>query len=356
MSSVVSSSARVGLAILRSRLLGRRTPVVANILITNRCNLRCFYCYPNVFGRRLPDMPLESFRRIVDLLAAKGTRMIEFLGGEPFLLGNLHEYVSYAKTRGLVCEITTNGYFVGNHLQSLPLFDSVCVSLDGDEAAHDLNRGRGSWGKAMAAIDLLQSRGVLTRIKAVVTRNNRGELPWLAELARERRMVLMLIAPTIYEDRAYPAGTQGKWLTGQEYHDVILTAIRLKREGYPIFHSRTALAFCRDWPHPFDRVLTPGEARSLKRKIRCTARYYQVFIDVDGTYFMSCQKRYDLKGAAILETDFDEWWQDPDSHGCGACAVLPQLDKSLVYNLHPEALWNMVRNVLFHGQPTPPGR
>ena len=50
-------------AILKSRLLRRRIPVIANILITNRCNLRCFDCDPDSFNRALEDMPLA----VVDL-------------------------------------------------------------------------------------------------------------------------------------------------------------------------------------------------------------------------------------------------------------------------------------------------
>lgn len=115
---------------------------------------------------------------------------------------------------------------------------------------------------------------------------------------RERRMVPMPISSTNCEDRARPAETQGKWPAGQVYHAEIPATIRLKPEGCPIFHSGTALAFCRDRPHVFDRVPTSGEARALRRETCGAARYCQVFIDLDGRSLMSCPKRCGLKGAA----------------------------------------------------------
>jgi MoaA/NifB/PqqE/SkfB family radical SAM enzyme len=334
-------------AILKSRLLGRRIPVITNILITNRCNLKCFYCYPDSFNRALEDMPLADFKRIIDLVHAKGSRVVVLLGGEPLIRKDVGEFIGYVRAKGMACEVVTNGFFVRQHLDALRSADSVCVSIDGDEDANDANRGKGSFRKAMEAIELLQANGIHTRIKAVITRNNLRSIDFLARLARERGMVLMAIIPTTYEDREYPEGVAQRWLTQEEYRTFVIKLIELKKAGYPIFHSYRALRYCRDWPYPYDAIVRERRLANGRKAIPCTAWEYGIFIDVDGRFFMSCLKTFDIQGKKILETDFDDWWIPQQRFGCTTCALLPNIEKSLVYNMHPGALWNMVRMALY---------
>lgn len=335
-------------AILKSRLLRRRIPVITNILITNRCNLKCFYCYPDSFNRALDDMPLGDFKRIIDLVHAKGSRVVVLLGGEPLIRSDIGEFIDYVRGRGMACEVVTNGFFVRQRLEALKNADSVCVSLDGDEEANDRNRGTGSFARAMEAIGLLQEHKIHTRIKAVITRNNLHSIDFLARLARDRGMVLMAIIPTTYDDRIYPGSVAQQWLSQEEYRSFIGKMIRLKREGYPIFHSYPALRYCLDWPYPYDAIVNEGRLKNGRKAIPCTAWEYGIFIDVDGRFFMSCLKTFNIQGKKILETDFDEWWIPQRRFNCTTCALLPNIEKSLVYTMNPGALWNMVRMALYH--------
>ena len=60
----------------------------------------------------------------------------------------------------MVCEIITNGYLTERYLDELALCDSVCVSLDGEKEGNDLNRGEGSFQKAVDAILLLLKHNI----------------------------------------------------------------------------------------------------------------------------------------------------------------------------------------------------
>ena len=42
---------------------------------------------------------------------------------------------------------------VNKYLDDLALCDSICVSIDGEEKENDLNRGEGSFQKAMESLD-----------------------------------------------------------------------------------------------------------------------------------------------------------------------------------------------------------
>ena len=58
--------------------------VRAEIAITNKCNLNCFYCYAKD-DRKLNDLHVTEWKRILDKLIDDGLRIVLFSGGEPFL-------------------------------------------------------------------------------------------------------------------------------------------------------------------------------------------------------------------------------------------------------------------------------
>ncbi len=71
------------------------------------CNRRCALCY-----NRYRDIvkPLATVREEIDALCAKrNLETISILGGEPTLHPDLREIVRYVKSRGVYCQILTNG-------------------------------------------------------------------------------------------------------------------------------------------------------------------------------------------------------------------------------------------------------
>ena len=88
----------------------RRHPVLAHIIPTRRCNLSCAYC--NEYDKiSTPVPPAEMLRRI-DLLAALGTGIITFSGGEPLLHPQLDDLIRRIRHHGRIATLITNGYFL----------------------------------------------------------------------------------------------------------------------------------------------------------------------------------------------------------------------------------------------------
>ena len=50
---------RIGGKLIQYNLFRKRFPLMVNLLLTNRCNLRCFYCYPQVFEQETKDIATE---------------------------------------------------------------------------------------------------------------------------------------------------------------------------------------------------------------------------------------------------------------------------------------------------------
>jgi len=168
--------------------------VQADIELTKNCNLRCKYCF-NEAGKGSPDMPLYQWIELLDSLYNAGLRVIKVSGGEPFLYTNILDFIDYAQ-RKFIVSVNTNGYFINEDISrrlSTMHLQSVQVSLDSiTPKVHDSVRGKGTWEKAMRAIELLRHAGVPIRISTTVTTQNYNELGNIRNLANKYEAELSL--------------------------------------------------------------------------------------------------------------------------------------------------------------------
>jgi MoaA/NifB/PqqE/SkfB family radical SAM enzyme len=106
-----------------------------DIYVTKRCNLKCSYCYfEDYFNDPLhplpEDPPLETLKTLVDRLSGK-TYCLVILGGEPFSRNDLVEFLTYARSKDIFSiRISTNGLYLSQRKEALPLIDCLSVSFD----------------------------------------------------------------------------------------------------------------------------------------------------------------------------------------------------------------------------------
>src|SRR5262245_24900488 len=98
-----------------------RGPLYAQISISDPCDQRCIMCeyHPPAdattplaqFGGRRPGvMDMATFERLTDDLCRLGTRQLDLVGrGEPLLNPCALDMVAYAKQRGFMVTMTSNG-------------------------------------------------------------------------------------------------------------------------------------------------------------------------------------------------------------------------------------------------------
>jgi len=139
------------------------------------CNLACTYCLtsssPAAERRALPP---GAYFQLIDEAVAAGIDEVFLTGGEPFLLPDIFEKLTYAAER-LPTTVLTNGMLLKRQrlqllrgLSHLPL--TLQVSLDGHVAEiHDAYRGAGSWASTVAAIRCLHASGFRVAIGATET-------------------------------------------------------------------------------------------------------------------------------------------------------------------------------------------
>jgi len=95
---------------LARAIQSNKHPVLAHIIPIRRCNLSCAYC--NEYDKVSPPVPTREMVRRIDLLAALGTGIITFSGGEPLLHPDLDELIRRIRSHGRIATIITNGYLL----------------------------------------------------------------------------------------------------------------------------------------------------------------------------------------------------------------------------------------------------
>ncbi|MEG1989067.1 MAG: radical SAM protein [Oscillibacter sp.] len=125
---------------LSTILFRRKKPILGTIILTDRCNLHCKHCSVNNLTAVVHPYP--QIQGEMRQLYAMGIRILFFCGGETFLWEDsgktLRDLVREAKAMGfLIVNVVTNGTFP----LDLPEADLILLSLDGDEAHHNLIRG-----------------------------------------------------------------------------------------------------------------------------------------------------------------------------------------------------------------------
>lgn len=150
------------------------------LLLTNRCNLRCRHCYLGDAGRN--DLALDRAIRIMDEFEMiQGLRLL-LSGGEPLLhkdFWRINECLPGYTFRSV---LLTNGTLIDEEVCRRLNVHEVQVSLDGMEKAHDLLRGKGSFRKVLNAIGYVKDAGIDVSIATMVTSYNREDFPTMKKL------------------------------------------------------------------------------------------------------------------------------------------------------------------------------
>jgi MoaA/NifB/PqqE/SkfB family radical SAM enzyme len=99
---------RSGARFLGRALGSRYNPLLAQVVVTRRCNLACGYC--NEYDDFSAPVPTKDLLARVDHLAALKTATITFTGGEPLLHPDLDKLIRAARDHGMLVTIITNGF------------------------------------------------------------------------------------------------------------------------------------------------------------------------------------------------------------------------------------------------------
>jgi molybdenum cofactor biosynthesis protein A len=163
------------------------------LAVTDRCNLRCFYCMPQERIQYLPKkeiLTFEEMERLVTLMANLGITKVRLTGGEPFVRNDLMKLIrTIADVPGIKdLHLTTNGILTAPHIPELKKIGikSVNLSLDSLDKKRffEITR-RDEFDKTWETLQLFLEHEIPLKINVVVMEGkNIDDIIPLVELTR----------------------------------------------------------------------------------------------------------------------------------------------------------------------------
>ncbi|MBO3697375.1 GTP 3',8-cyclase MoaA [Roseivirga sp. E12] len=183
------------------------------LAVTDRCNLRCFYCMPEEglnFSKKSQILSYEEMERLIRILAKLGISKVRITGGEPFVRKDL---VPFMKTVSGIegidrLSITTNGTGPLSQIDELKAMGIHAVNLSLDcldrERFHKITR-RDEFDQVMTYYRTLLDAGINTKINAVVMQeHNLDDILSMCALTIEDNVSVRFI-----EEMPFNGGSKG---------------------------------------------------------------------------------------------------------------------------------------------------
>jgi radical SAM protein with 4Fe4S-binding SPASM domain len=165
-------------------------PFSGQLELTYRCNLDCIHCYCK--GSENDDKELDStfWCKTIDDLQKEGGLNLTFSGGEPLLRKDFLEIYSYAKRKGFIITLFTNGQFLDKKLVdyfvNFPPF-SIEITLDSlnKNNYETITQKKNSFKNIMKNINNLARTNLPVVIKANCLKQNKNEIGAIKRFAQE---------------------------------------------------------------------------------------------------------------------------------------------------------------------------
>ena len=283
-----------------------RKPLLAGIKLTNICNLKCLHC-PFWRSNKKQSLTWKKIKTVLKKLYEDGVKIAIFEGGEALLWKdtsenkNINDVIELSKKYFFSTAVTTNGTLDFSDIRSEIIF----ISLDGLEATHNNIRGN----VFNIIIDNIKKNNELKKIiiNITISKINLGDIVLLIKFLQG-----MVFGITIQFFYPYK-GVENLSLGFDEKKEIINNIIRLKKEGYKILDSVSALK------------------KMIKNNWRCED-YLVASVDPDGKINYGCYLKNRVKNIS-----------------CENCGFLAHCEISLSFQLDPDALicaknifWNKV--------------
>ena len=186
------------------------------LAVTDRCNLRCFYCMPEEGIQYVPQRALltyEEMERLVALLIPMGINKVRITGGEPFVRKDMMAFLTrLSRLEGLEkINLTTNGTLTAPLVPALKKIGVTTVNLSLDsldrDRFYDITR-RDVFPQVMETFEQLLQHDITTKINAVVMANkNIGDLIPMAELTKDHPVSVRFIEEMPFNGEGDKYGT-----------------------------------------------------------------------------------------------------------------------------------------------------
>jgi len=308
--------------ILKANITKRWFPLTVSLTVTNRCNLRCIYCYGAYYNREVKDFPTKFWLDLIDEVHSMGTKLIHLEGGEPLLRDDIGTFIQHIKDKNMLCRMNSNGYLVPKKISEIERLDSLCISLDGDEESNDKNRGEGSYKKIITAIKTARQHGLPVLTSTTLTSNNieNGAIEHVLSLAREIDFGAQF--NFLYEQTTDHTDDPACRVREEAIKKALVKLIDYKKKGWPIFYSMATYNNALNWPVSYNvkKFTSQDPAPPEFEYIPCYMGKLMCFVDGDGMVYPCGEHIGKFPALNILDVGFKKAWENLARHkDCLTC-------------------------------------
>lgn len=150
------------------------TPVLADINITNNCNLKCSHCYTNSNSElKGKNMSFEDFQIALKACKQAGILQIALGGGEPTIHPEFRKILKEIHKNGIVPNLTTNGKKLSwiNTYAMAKYCGAVALSLEGIHDDFEKIRNF-SYKEFTRSIKKIKAAGIKLVFQVTLGKNN----------------------------------------------------------------------------------------------------------------------------------------------------------------------------------------
>lgn len=181
--------------------------------LTFACGLRCLYCYSSCYNRPAylrRQLPAAGARRVLDRLSEAGVVWLTFTGGDPLARGDFSELYAYAKKKGFVVQVFTNGFSMTPYIADLfaeqpPLRVEMTLNAVDPRLYDRISGVPGAFARTSRGIELMLERSLPLKVKTQVLSLNLGHLPRIKRFLEQRGLTFTanpLLFPALDRDPA----------------------------------------------------------------------------------------------------------------------------------------------------------
>jgi MoaA/NifB/PqqE/SkfB family radical SAM enzyme len=205
------SGTAIGASAFYAEAHRRKTPLNVQLQLTDRCNLKCEFCY-NSLEHKPDELSFAEITNILEQLRAAGTLFLCLTGGEPTLHPRFADIARLAHSMGFALEVITNATLLNEtHFalfrEIMPRY--IAVSLHGlQQASHErLTRSPGSFNRTVASIMRMKELAIPVQLRIPITRYNFNELDELITYAEAIGIPHRLDCNITYREDGDPTST-----------------------------------------------------------------------------------------------------------------------------------------------------
>jgi radical SAM protein with 4Fe4S-binding SPASM domain len=184
------------------------SPQIVSIELTDKCNLRCKYCYGDFKKSGKNFWNLNDIELLFEELSKLGILVLEITGGEPLLHPYFKEILISALAKFEIISILSNGVLIDCEIIELvrKYKNRVAfqISIDGcsDETNNEVRGVKNTYNKTLTAIKQLRDYNIHYNVVYMITEENKHEIQKICELFRKEKLNNLVFSKAISFGRA----------------------------------------------------------------------------------------------------------------------------------------------------------